>query len=105
MSEGVWIVLESTDQCVPFYEARKERQGNSKSKKVKNEGQKDDRLYFSHWRKDGELVMIDHVCLYTLHRDTLTMIVDTKLGNRLSVTTWILGKELAATVAFTNTVH
>jgi len=61
---GYGLSLESTDQCVPFYEARKEGKGNSKSKKVKNEGQKYDRLYSSHWRKDGELVMIDHVCLY-----------------------------------------
>lgn len=41
--------LEITDQCVPFYKARKERKGNGESEKVEDKGQKDDRLYSGHW--------------------------------------------------------
>ena len=43
------LSLEITDQCVPFYEAGKERKGNGESEKIEDEGQKDDRLYSGHW--------------------------------------------------------
>jgi hypothetical protein len=62
VSEGVRLLLEITDQCVPFYEARKERKGNGESEKVKNEGEKDDRLYSGHWNVRMS-ISCGHVCL------------------------------------------
>ena len=72
--------LDLTDQCVPFYEARKERKGNGESKKVKNEGQKDDRLCSGHWKVRMN-IRSDHICY---NKSSTLRSVEAKLDSRLS---------------------